>query len=121
MGGRTPHWSVKHTPSTATQATISKAAANGNRHVCTSLTAVISAGATAQTTIIFVRLRDGATGAGTIVWEMPITCPANDTRGISITDLHISGSSNTAMTLEFSAAGAAATQQSVSMTGYTTC
>ena len=114
----TGKWSVVHNPSTATQATITKAAgATGVRHVCTGITATIATGATAQTPIT-VYLRDGATGAGTIIWTGTLAAPANSVGVIAITDLYLPGSAATAMTLEFSAAGVTASLQAVTLTGY---
>lgn len=112
------NWTVNHVPSTATQATKTKAAVAAQRHVCSSITASISCGATAQTPIL-VYLRDGATGVGTILWAATLAAPANGASGISVTGLSIVGSVNTGMTLEFSAAGATATQQTVTLGGYT--
>lgn len=125
MGGRLNgfgDWAQGHTPAANTQATTTKAAGGaGVRHVCTSISATLVAGATAPTaTTVEVALRDGATGAGTILWEQTIgiQAVAGATNAIHIAPLNIIGSANTAMTLEFSAAAGANTLESVSMTGY---
>jgi len=116
---RPTDWSVKHVPAAATQATISKAAgAAGVQHVCTSLMGVISTVGTAQTVLV-LNLRDGASGAGTIVWSQQFILPVNTTLVIAQSNLNIIGTAATAMTLEFSAAGVADSVCSVSMTGYT--
>lgn len=113
-------WSINSDPAAATQATITRAAgAAGVRHICTSIFASFSAGATAGAAVK-VYLRDGLTGAGAILWSGSLAVPIGDTRNISITDLSIVGSDATAMTLEFAAAGAATTLQNVSLTGYDT-
>jgi hypothetical protein len=107
-----------HNPAAATQATCSKAAGSANvQHVCTAITASIACGATAQTPI-HAYLRDGATGAGTILWSAVLAAPANGTAGVSLTGLNIVGSAGTAMTLEFEAAGVAASVESVALSGY---
>lgn len=119
--------SATHTPSTATQATCSLAASPGgtvptpgsanSRWICTAITASIAAGATAQTPIV-VNLRDGATGAGTVLWSAALSAPVNGSAWVGGTDLNIRGSANTAMTLEFTGAGVTASQQTVSLSGY---
>lgn len=112
------NWTAVHAPAAATQATISKAAGGaGVRHIATGITATIACGATAQTPIN-VYLRDGATGAGAIIWAGAIAAPANGVGVITLTGLSIVGTANTAMTLEFSAAGVAASVEAVTLTGY---
>jgi hypothetical protein len=116
-GGFSKTWAVYHQPAAATQATISKAAATGKRHVATSITVCVSAVA-AQGTLIF-NLRDGATGAGTIVWTARLMGPAASGQCVSSGPLAITGTSNTAMTLESAAAPAATNFATVSLAGYT--
>lgn len=111
-------WSVQHTPAAATQATISKAAVTGARHVCKGITATIAAGATASG-IVNAVLRDGATGAGTILWSGKLVAPIGVGVSIALSDLNIVGTKGTAMTFEFVGAGAAATEETVAMNGYT--
>lgn len=108
------HKSATHEPAAATQATCSIAAAANTKYVCKEISASIACGATAQTPIS-VRLRDGATGAGTVLWSMMLSAPANTCATIYLTGLSIPGSNNTAMTLEFSGAGVAASQQTVNL------
>lgn len=111
-------WSANHVPATATQATITKAAAGaGVRHVCNVISATVACGATAQTPIQ-IYLRDGATGAGTILWAASVSAPADGVGGVMFSDLKIMGSANTAMTLEFSGAGVTASQEVVTMAGF---
>lgn len=112
------NWSVQHDPAAATQATITRAAgAAGVIHVCTSISASFSAGATAGAATK-VYLRDGLTGAGAILWSGSLAAPIGDTRVLVMPGLSIVGSAATAMTLEFAAAGALTTFQNVSLTGY---
>jgi len=114
------NWSQQNSPAANTQATTSRAAGGaGVRHVCTSITAcIVSTGAGGGGGVI--NLRDGATGAGTILWSAQLGVPGiNNGDSIVISGLSIVGSANTAMTLEFAAAGGANTTESVAMTGYT--
>ena len=114
-------WAQGHTPAAATQATTSKAAgAAGVCHVCTSITCVVSTVGTAQTAALVFVLRDGATGAGTILWTFQVSLPVSYTQVVTISGLNIIGTAATAMTLETVAAPAAAAFASVSMTGYDT-
>lgn len=111
-------WTVVHAPGAAAQATATKAAGGaGVRHVCTSISATIACGATAQTPLN-VFLRDGVTGAGTPIWAASIAAPVNGTGILSFDGLSIVGSANTAMTLEFSAAGVAASVEAVTVCGF---
>lgn len=111
------NWSIRHVPSTATQATITKAAVAGTRHVCTSITVSVAANGTAQTPIL-VHLRDGASGAGTILWSGALSAPVTQCAVISANGLNIVGSVNTDMTLEFAGAGVTASQEVVALSGY---
>lgn len=113
-------WSIFHQPVAATQATISKAAGGTTvKHVATGITVCISAVA-AQPDIIF-NLRDGATGAGTIVWTARLAeATVGGSKCVVSGPLNIVGSSNTAMTLESAAAPAASNFASVTLSGYDT-
>lgn len=110
-----------HVPSANTVATASIAAGGaGVRNVCTGLTAVIAATATAPTAVnVIVNLIDGATGGTTFLWRMTLSLPATagETRGVTRSGLWLPGTTNTALTLEFSAAGGANTIESVSLEG----
>ena len=111
-------WTVNSAPAANTQATASKAARAGARHVCTGITATLSAGS-ANSSQVTVNLRDGATGAGTVLWTGVLNASANTSAPpIELSGLQIMGSVNTAMTLEFSAAGGAATLEAVSLQGF---
>lgn len=114
-------WAINHTPAAATQATITRAAgAAGVRHVCRSITISLIGLAAAVEATILVNLRDGATGAGTILWStrLLVTGTTGSETGVTLANLNIFGSAATAMTLEFAAAGAANTFESVALTGY---
>ena len=109
-----------HIPAAATQATISQAAgAAGVRNVATNLSFSITTVGTAQT-VISVALRDGATGAGTVLWSKQFILPVHSPISENVPLPHVMGTAATAMTLEWSAAGVAASLESVSLSGYTT-
>jgi hypothetical protein len=114
-------WSIAHTPAANTQATITQALASGFRHVATSISFTLAAdtGIVAAATVL-VNLRDGATGAGTILWSQRVSVPATagSCTAISLGPLSVPGTAGTAMTLEFAAAGGASTFESVALTGY---
>jgi hypothetical protein len=112
------NWTTYHVPAAATVATTTKAAGGaGVRHVCNSITATVACGTTAQTPVK-VYLRDGTAGSGTIIWACTLAAPANGVGGLTVTDLNIVGSANTAMTLEFSAAGVTDSVEAVTLTGF---
>jgi hypothetical protein len=113
-------WIANHVPSTATLATVTKAAGSaGVRHVCTGIYASVSCDSTAQTPIK-IYLRDGATTAGTILWAGTVAAPANGSGIIEISGLNILGTAATAMCGEFSGAGVTGSQCVVTITGYDT-
>jgi len=116
-------WTQIHVPAANTQATKSQGAAGaGIRNVCTGFTVTLAAGATAPTAINLVaNLIDGASGGATYLWRSTISLPAVAGSQTSIVrgNLWIPGTANTAITLEFSAAGGANTIESVSMEGTT--
>lgn len=116
-------WAVNHAPAANTQATITRAAAGaGVRNVCTSISARIVGGAVAPAAVVgTLNLRDGATGVGTILqsWSVSLAAAVAAKDEVVLTGLNIQGSLNTAMTLEFAAAGGANTLQSVNLAGYT--
>lgn len=113
-------WSVTSTPAVATQATASRAAGGGSvRHVAQSVTVCIAAGATAQVPIL-VHLRDGATGAGTILRTWAFAQPINTGSCAFEELLNQTGSANTAMTIETAAATGATVQGTVTLGGYST-
>lgn len=110
-------WSIQHQPAAGAQATISQPAVANRRHVCTGITACLAAGAAAQTPII-VNLRDGATGAGTILWSGALSAPINQAAALPIAGFHIPGTPGVAMTLEFAGAPVAGAQLTVSLQGH---
>lgn len=114
-------WSRTHVPALASQATASIAAGGGTvRHVATTITVCVATNASTQPPLLF-HLRDGATGAGTILRTWALSAPAITSRCENISGLNMTGSANTAMTIENAAGGVAAgAQTTVTMTGYST-
>lgn len=119
--------SQQNQPAAAAQPTTSLAAQAGgsmpagitanSRWVCTQITCTIAAAGTVQPPLIF-NLRDGASGAGTILWSGALSAPVNQCASLAMTDLSIRGSANTAMTLEAAAATATAVQGTVAISAY---
>jgi hypothetical protein len=95
---------------------VTRAAVAAQRHVCRSIT--VSVAAVAAQGIIRFNLRDGATGAGTVLWSCAMIVLAGDSRQVTLSGLNIFGSVNTAMTLESAAAPAATNFATVSLSGY---
>lgn len=115
---QTTNLCIFNTPAVATQATAAKAAGGpGFRNVIQSVTATINAvAAQAMQTLV---VRDGASGAGAILWSVNIGALAVGTsREVHFADLNIVGSSNAIMCVEFTAAPAATNFNSVAATGY---
>ena len=118
VGGQ---FTINHTPVAATQATITQAAAAaGVKNVCQSISGSLCTVGTAQAAVRQLNLRDGTTGAGTILWSMSVSCGTTQAVIINVTGLNIVGTAATAMTLEWDAAGVAASFMSVSLVGCTT-
>jgi hypothetical protein len=118
---RPGEWTVSSSPAAGSAASASKAAgAAGVRHVCTAVSARMAV-ATAITAATFtVNLRDGATGAGTVLMAWRARAVTADTNHVlvELSGLNIVGSVATAMTLEFTAAGEATTLQNCNLVGY---
>lgn len=113
------NWGHKqHKPAANTQATITLAAGGaGVRNVCTGLTVMLAAGTTAPSAAsVTVALIDGSTGGTTYLWgphTVSLPAVAGAETGIVVGHCWKPGTANTAMTLEFSAAGGANTFETV--------
>lgn len=110
-------WSIQNTGAATVAATVSRAAVAATKHCIFQITISHAAGATAGTPVTYV-VRDGATGAGTILWAATISSPANTSKEMTVGGLNLVGTANTAMTIESITVGAAATIQSVTAQGY---
>jgi hypothetical protein len=113
-------WAIENAPAANAQATISRASVAGQRHVCQGFLASITNGGSASADVGTLNLRDGATGAGAILWTMDFAIPgvSFSVMQIEITGLNIVGSVATAMTLEFAAASAVNVTQKVNLCGF---
>jgi hypothetical protein len=114
---RPGEWTLASAPAAATAATATRAAGTlDTRHVLRSFTADLNA-VNAQAAPVEFVVRDGLTGAGTILWRRRLIALAGDTRSIEIGGLNIIGSPNTAMTVETTGAPAAGNFVTISATG----
>jgi len=123
-GNPSSSWAISHNPLTGNvKATVSKAASSGNIHVAKTAVFTFNAAASAPTAVtVEAVIRDGATGAGTILFDgvMSLTAVAGETSSpLVLPNLYLHGTSNTAMTIEFGAAGGANTLESVTLIGET--
>lgn len=118
---KSARWSVVSVPVAGTQASASRAAGGaGVRHVVDCVSFAAESTTAPALTGENVAIRDGATGAGTIIWEWILAVSAQTGQDIaphSICGLNLIGTANTAMTFEFSA-GVGNVIESVSMSGY---
>jgi hypothetical protein len=119
LAAKPGNWAINHTPAAAAAATITRAAGAGTvRHVCTGIAFGFNA-INVEAGTFLINLRDGGTGAGTILqsWRVgPFAAGASMIFGAS--DLNIIGSAAIAMTIEFAGAPAAGNFEFVNLTGY---
>jgi hypothetical protein len=123
VGGKGSGWNITHAPAVNTKATISQAAGGGTvRNVITGFSFGASTGTSAPSAVqLTINLRDGATGAGTILQSWTVVLPASVgyNYGFGLSGLWIECSQNTATTIEYSAAGGANTFEAVNLIGCT--
>jgi len=103
---KSSRWTVVSAPAVSNQATASLAAEAAVRHVADCVT--FSAGSTTAPALtnLTINLRDGATGAGTVIASWDVVIPAATGQNVApfgVCGLNLVGTTNTAMTLEFSA------------------
>jgi len=114
-------WSIQNQPAVNTVATATKPAVPGVRHICKHVSACLASttGLAAAATGLLA-LRDGASGAGTVIaiWQLSIPNVLGQMAQITLTDLDIVGTAGNAMTLEFTAAAGAGTLETVTLSGY---
>lgn len=116
-------WAINHAPASAATATATRPPVVGQRHHATAISFSVITTTTAPTVAtLTVTLRDGASGAGTVlmVWRVRVSAAMTDQNVAQVTlgGLNVVGSVNTAMTLEFDV-GTLNTLEDVSLTGYT--
>lgn len=114
-------WNINSVPSTAAQATATQAAPAGGLAAglilrLRSIVAAVATGATAQTPLQWV-IRDGASGSGTILRTGVVAAPANSGDAMIEESMDVRASPGNALTVEFTAAGVTASQESVSASG----
>lgn len=98
-------WSKPSTPAVSTLASASVAAEASVRHVADTVCFSAASTTAPVLTKLNVNLRDGATGAGTIIASWTVVIPAatgQNVAPICFPDLQLVGTTNTAMTLEYS-------------------
>lgn len=109
--------------SATAQATASLPAVSSVQYMAIGIVASIASGATASG-VCTVVLRDGATGVGTILWTAVLASPVGGsnelvwnapTDALKSYPFGITGTAGNAMTLEFTAGGAATSVQSVQL------
>lgn len=110
-------WNISNYPAVATQATVSfvPSASQIAQNQVPRLRALLfslAAGATPGTPLECV-VRDGASGTGTIIFSGTLAAPADGSGLIYLSGLDLRPSVGNAITIEFTAAGAATTQESV--------
>lgn len=92
-------WMASSVPAVSTAPSASRAAAGaGVKNVLTGFS--ITLNAIAAQTIIYFTLRDGATGAGTILHQWYVVQAIGTTFNFGIGGLYVPGSANVAMTIE---------------------
>lgn len=117
------NWAINHAPDTDVRATASRAPVVGQKHHATAISFSVITTTTAPTVAtLTVTLRDGASGAGTVlmVWRVRVSAAMTDSNVAQVVlgGLNVVGSVNTAMTLEFDV-GTLNALEDVSLTGYT--
>jgi hypothetical protein len=115
-----PRFSLTSNPAAGTQATVTRAATGGVQYVADCIAFSASASVAPVASTLTINLRDGASGAGTVLWSYTIFITAaigEEVSPHSFCGLNIMGTGGTAMTLEFSA-GLANLSESVNLTFY---
>ncbi len=107
---------ISNKSSAGAQATASAAALTGVLYRACKVSATVAADATGVTGIMTLNLRDGATGAGTVLWNIVLSTGASSTVGIQTPNLNILGSPGTAMTIEFAAGATNSGVETVNLT-----
>ena len=117
------HWSVVSQPAANSQGTASIAAEAGVRHVVDCIAFSADAGAAVTAAAGSFVVRDGATGAGTVIWSYAVAHLVAAAAGIQtiapqqFCGLNLVGTTNTAMTAEFNA-GVTGEVQSANISGF---
>jgi hypothetical protein len=113
-------FTVVSSPAVSTQASASIAAAGSVNHVLTHVCFSAVSSTAPALTLVDVVVRDGASGAGTIIAQFKVAITAATGQNVTpfcSPDLNLVGTTNTAMTAEFSAL-VTNVFESVTLTGY---
>jgi hypothetical protein len=113
-------WSVIHNPAAGSQATASIASEASVRHVVDCISFSAASTTAPVLTALTVNVRDGASGAGTIIWTNQVVISAatgQNVAPVNFCGLNLVGTTATAMTVEFSAS-LANLIESVSISGF---
>jgi len=117
-------WVVNSSPATSSQGSASIAAEANVRHVADGVCFSAAAAGAIAATSITVTIRDGASGAGTVLRTFQTAIPVAAASGqqevapfCTPAGMGLVGTTNTAMTAEFSA-GVTNLNESISITGY---
>lgn len=97
---------VNSAPAVSTQATVSAPAQDNLRHVVDNVCFSAASTTAPALTLLTVNLRDGATGAGTVIQSFTVAIAGATGQNVPpfcTGELETSGSLGTALTLEFSA------------------
>lgn len=111
---------ARSNPAAGSQATASAAAIANFKHVADCVAFAGGSTTAPALTALSVNLRDGATGAGTVLWSQQVVVSAATGQNVApfaVCGLNLPGTANTAMTLEFSAS-LANLSESVALTYY---
>jgi hypothetical protein len=109
-------WTANSTPAVSTQATASRAANANQIHVATSCSGSIAT--VAAQTAITLSLRNGATGAGTVLWSQTTSCPIGAQCLVTSPPMNSPGSLGVAMTCEWSGAPVTTNFAVANLVGY---
>lgn len=110
-------WTIVSAPAAATRASAVIAAGGaGVRRVMDAF--VVTLSAVAAQVHMEVTIRDGASLAGVVLWQFGLKVVTASVGIVSINELGLIGSPNTAMTIEFLVAPAAGNFQRVNASGY---
>lgn len=118
-------WEINSAPAFGARATVSLAAVTGVRHTAQCISASVSSNNTTAAcgpTGLDLVIRDGASGAGTIVWQTNLSTPATNgaNANVAVCGLSVVGTRGNAMTVEFGTAGAANCLERVNASGIDT-
>jgi len=123
LAEKNTRWTSVSFPASGSQGTATIAAEAAVRHVVDCVTWAADSSAAVVASAGNLAVRDGATGAGTVIWQVAIAHLVAAAAGVqtiapnTVCGLNLAGTTNTAMTAELNA-GVTGEVQSVSMSGF---